>query len=142
MNQWIKLIIVAVLLAAAVFLIRGKQEKTEKKNERSDYETIEQVQGAVVNAINAGALNIYENQVQWYIFDLRIMYRDDNTFTRLLKKNLGEDFNTKLSTGDYLFVGVLPYRKSYRIYAGDPADENNMIYPEWKYNKLKKQQSQ
>lgn len=118
------------------------EEKTEKKNERSDYETIEQVQGAVVNAINAGALNIYENQVQWYIFDLRIMYRDDNTFTRLLKKNLGEDFNTKLSTGDYLFVGVLPYRKSYRIYAGDPADENNMIYPEWKYNKLKKQQSQ
>ena len=55
-----------------------------------------------------------------------------------IREGLGENYNTKLSTGDYIYIGILPYRGSYSIYAGNPEDENNMIYPDWNYRKVKK----
>ena len=55
-----------------------------------------------------------------------------------VRKCGGKFFYSKLSNGDYIFVGVFPLRGSYRIYAGDPADSDSMIYPEWKYKKLEK----
>lgn len=65
------------------------------------------------------------------------MYEKDDDFFKKLREDLGEDFNWKLSNGDSLFIGVLPYRNSYRIYAGSP-DESHMLYPDWNYEKLEK----
>ena len=57
-----------------------------------------------------------------------------------IREGLGDNYNTILSSGDYIYLGILPYRGSYSIYAGNPEDENNMIYPDWNYSKVKKRE--
>lgn len=68
----------------------------------------------------------------WNIFELGLMYEKDEDFFKQLRINLGDDFQCNLSNGDSLFIGILPYRNSYRIYAEIP-DDDHMIYPEWNY---------
>lgn len=132
-----KLLGIVILVVIGLFAFSFfKDSKEEKK--ANDYETIETVRSAVSKAATLKNMSGYGNQAQWYVFDLRLIYQDSNKFLDAIRAELGEDFNNKLSTGDYIFVGILPYKQSYKIYAGDPKDENNMVYPEWKSTKIPK----
>lgn len=136
-NNVMILLLAAVVIAVVIFAIKGKSG--EKTTGVSDYEKIETVRQAVEQVAGTAAIKtIGTDQGQWYYFDLRLIYEKDGEFYSKLAEKLGNGFDSKLSTGDYLFVGVFPLRGSYRIYAGDPANENNMLYPEWKYTALEK----
>ena len=139
-NNAIVLLLAAAVIVVVIFAMRGKGgNETNGVTSVSDYDKIETVRQAVEQLAGTAAVkSVGTDQGQWYIFDLRLIYQKDGEFYSKLAEKLGEDFDSKLSNGDYLFVGVFPLRGSYRIYAGDPANENNMLYPEWKYSKLEK----
>ena len=132
-----KKLIVFIILVAALFALYFSLKQGKENKVKKDYKKIEDVKSAVEEVISSGALSSFSNQGQWYIFDLRVLKENDEGFYRELARKLGKDFDTRLSNGDYLFVGVLPYTGSFRIYAGDPAESDTMLYPEWKYKKLK-----
>lgn len=136
-NNLMKKIIALIIIIAIIASVAQYFEKKERKAIASDYEKIETVQNAVISSINSGAHYSYSDRHQWYLFDLRVIYESNEGFYKSIRNILGEDFNSKLSTGDYIFVGILPFQGSYRIYAGDPQNENNMIFPDWNYKKLK-----
>ena len=100
-----------------------------------DYEKIETVRTVIANVASGPAMSAFSDRGQWYVYDLRLKdQKSDEMFTQI-KDALGDDFDCLLSNGDPIFFGVLPYRGSYRLYAGSP-DEQHMLYPEWKYTAL------
>lgn len=138
MNPMVKkavsaLILLIIALVAVTFIFAKKEEKAASKEK--DYEKIELLNSALSHTI-AKYTPPFGNQAAWYVYDARVIYEKDDTFHKELQKELGKDFDPKLSTGDYLGVGVLPLYNKYRIYVGDPGDMNNMVYPEWKSTKL------
>jgi len=112
---------------------------TDKKNKtEADLEKIERVQAVCEQVANSVAVYSFGQEVnQWYIYDLELMLEEGNAANEVFMEELGSDFATKLSNGDRLFVGFMPRLRSYRIYAGDPKNEDNMVYPEWNYKKVK-----
>lgn len=140
-NNAIVLLLAVVVIAVVIIAMKGKggEESTGASTGVSDYDKIETVRQAVEQVAGTAAIkSVGADQGQWYIFDLRLIYQKDGDFYTKLAEKLGDGFDSKLSNGDYLFIGVFPLRGSYRIYAGDPANENNMLYPEWKYTGLEK----
>ena len=139
-NNPIVLLLAAAVIVVVIFAMKGKGgNETNGVKGVSDYDKIETVRQAVEQLAGTAAVkSVGTDQGQWYIFDLRLIYQKDGEFYTKLAEKLGEDFDSRLSNGDYLFVGVFPLRGSYRVYAGDPANENNMLYPEWKYTRLEK----
>lgn len=141
-NNVIIFLLAVAIIAAVVFAMKGKggsEAGGQAASGTSDYEKIETVRQAVEQVAGSAAVrSVGTDQGQWYVYDLRLIYQKDGEFFSKLKDKLGEGFDTQLSNGDYLFIGVLPMNNSYRIYAGDPANENNMLYPEWKYTRLEK----
>ena len=136
-----KILTIVIIVAACVgiyFYVNHNKEIKAAEATNLDYEKIEAVQAAMAKVSRTSAVRAYDNQAAWYIFDLRLIEGSDNEFHKALKKELGDEFNTQLSTGDYIFVGVLPTYQKYRVYAGDPNIESSMIYPDWKYEKLEK----
>ena len=139
-NNAIIFLLAVVIIVVVIFGMKGKSgQGSSSVPGVSDYDKIETVRQAVEQVAGTAAIKtVGTDQGQWYIFDLRLIYQKDGDFYSKLAEKLGEGFDSKLSNGDYLFVGVFPLRGSYRIYAGDPANENNMLYPEWKYTRLEK----
>ncbi|MBR0132626.1 MAG: hypothetical protein IJM14_06050 [Lachnospiraceae bacterium] len=133
-------LLLALIIGVVIFFALKKNSSEKKEdNTASDYQKIETVKKALDELSGTSAIKTAgSDQGQWYIFDMRLIDEKTEAFYVQLKTKLGKDFNSKLSNGDYLFIGVFPLRGSYRIYAGDPADSNNMLYPDWKYTKLEK----
>lgn len=134
-----KVIILAFIIVIGLVIFKqvdDKKTKKEKANLEEDYRIIEQVNSAMSSVVNSRAISSME-QAQWTIFDLRIMYQRDDGVYGALKNKLGENFNCVLSSGDQIFVGVLPLYNKYKIYAGEVSDEN-MIYPDWNYKAVPK----
>lgn len=106
-----------------------------------DYAKIQQVQDACEKVANSSVVRSGgRSQGVWYIFELEFIHQGTDPIHEKLEEELGEDFETSLSNGDSLFVGFLPvYEGSYRIYAGNPNNEENMIYPDWNYTKVPEQ---
>ena len=131
-----KIILLLLVLICGILLFRCG---VEKKNEtKADLEKIEQVQAVCEKVVKSKALYSFGAEtVKWYVYDLELMLRDGNDANKLFIEELGNDFSTKLSNGDRLFVGFYPRLGEYRIYAGDPNREGTMIYPEWEYKKVK-----
>ena len=137
-NNAIVLLLAVVVIAVVIIAMKGKGGE-ESTAGVSDYDKIETVRQAVEQVAGTAAIkSVGADQGQWYVFDLRLIYQNDGEFYKKLAEKLGDGFDSRLSNGDYLFIGVFPLRGSYRIYAGDPANENNMLYPEWKYTGLEK----
>ncbi|MCR5518231.1 MAG: hypothetical protein K6F17_06630 [Lachnospiraceae bacterium] len=133
-----KIIYLAILVVIGVCIYSAVKAGSKKKTD-SDYKKLETVKAALEELASSSAVKtVSSDQGQWYVFDLRAAKEHDEEFYVKLVEKLGKDFDSKLSNGDYIFVGVFPLRGSYRIYAGDPADSDSMIYPEWKYKKLEK----
>lgn len=111
---------------------------TKKAEEKvnNDLEIIQQVDEACERIAQSKEVYSLGNAATWHIFDLELMYQKEGECYEALVDILGEDFSTVLSNGDRLFVGFLPFRQSYRIYAGDPRNDTSMIYPDWKYTKI------
>ena len=131
----------AAIVIALYFGIRKSIGPSDESVDQTiaDYEKIEAVRNAIKEVASSPAvMKVAEDQGQWYIFDVGLIYEKDGDFHKKLAEKLGADFDPRLSNGDRLFVGVLPFRKSWRVYAGDPANENNMLYPDWKYTGLEK----
>lgn len=103
-----------------------------------DYEKIEKARSAMAKLAVSSEVKSFGNQAAWYIFDVRAVDQHDEGFYKALKKELGDDFDSQLSNGDFLFVGVYPSMQKYRVYAGDPNASDTMLYPDWKYTKLEK----
>ena len=141
MKRLLFLLLMAAIIIALYFGIRksiGPAEEPVDQTE-ADYEKIEAVKNAIKEVASTSAVTkVAEDQGQWYIFDVALIYEKDGEFHKKLAEKLGADFDPKLSNGDRLYIGVLPFRKSWRVYAGDPANENNMLYPDWNYTGLEK----
>lgn len=131
-----KMIVLLLIIICGILLLKVT---TEKKNEiNADLEKIEQVQAVCEKVVKSNAVYSFgQETAKWYIYDLELMLRDGNAANKLFIEELGSDFSTKLSNGARLFVGFMPGLRSYRIYAGDPKQEDNMIYPDWNYKKVK-----
>lgn len=132
MKNIIYIIIVVALIAVGVTVYKGN----EQKKTDGDYEKITMVQNAMEKLSKTSAIRSFDNQAQWYVFDVRVAYQNDSEFYNALKKELGEDFDSRLSNGDYLFAGILPTYQKIKIFAGNPETDDNMIYPDWNYSKL------
>lgn len=134
MKKLIALLVIAGIGVGIYFLVtNNKQKKLD-----SDYAKIAAVQQAMADISLTNVGDSLPNADHWYVFDLRVLKEKDEYFFNAVQEKLGKDFNSKLSNGDYLFAGYLPYLHRYRIYAGDPEIEQNMIYPDWNYGKLNK----
>lgn len=141
--------VIIIAIAAAIFLYIDKQKEAEgivaANNIENDYAKIDSVNKAMAKLAKSKSVRSFSNQAQWYIFDLRTIYEKEEGFYKDLKKELGDDFDTQLSNGDYLFVGVLPVNQSYRVYAGapqyggqNPDIDSSLLYPKWNYEKMEK----
>lgn len=128
--------IVAVMFAVCLLLM-GCDGGTGTRTEKDDYETIETLNNEMKEIIHSSAVSSVGDNGTWNIFELGLMYEKDDDFFKKLREDLGEDFQWKLSNGDSLFIGILPYKNSYRIYAGSP-DKAHMLYPDWNYEELEK----
>ncbi len=142
MKRIILLLLMAAILAALYFGIVKKNSGADTGAADptvADYEKIEAVKSAISEVASSSLVTkIAEDQGQWYIFDVGVIYEKDGEFYKKLAEKLGADFDPKLSNGDRLFMGVLPFRKSWRVYAGNPSNEDNMLYPDWNYSGLEK----
>ncbi len=141
MKRLLILLFMAAIIAALYFGIRKSSGSSDEAVDQtvSDYEKIEAVKNAIKEVASSSVVTkIAEDQGQWYIFDVGLIYEKDGDFYKKLVEKLGEDFDPQLSNGDRLFMGVLPFRKSWRVYAGNPSNENNMLYPDWNYTGLEK----
>lgn len=128
-------IVIILGLGIAAWAIYKNHKSETEKSSANDYEIIETLHNEMEKISKSSSISSVGDNATWYVFELGLMYEKDNDFFKELSKDLGDDFKWKLSNGDSLFVGVLPYRNSYRIYAGEP-DENHMLYPEWNYSEL------
>jgi len=126
-------LIVIVLIIYGLYSMRPKKEDTAEVN---DLEIIQQVDEACQKIALSKEVQSLGDAGAWHIFDLELIYQKEGECYEAFVSLLGDDFNTVLSTGDRLFVGFLPYRQSYRIYAGDPNNKANMLYPDWNYSKI------
>ena len=100
-----------------------------------DYEKIETVRAEIAKIAAGSAMSDFDDRGKWYVYDLRLMKSKNDELFKQLKADLGEDFDCLLSNGDPLFFGVLPFRGSWRLYAGTP-DDQHMLYPDWTYAAL------
>lgn len=133
MKKLVAFIILLLICYGAYHL----SEKKEEEKIENDLEIIHQVNEACQKiASSKEVYSLGSDAVTWYIFDLELIYQKDGECYEAFVSLLGEDFNTVLSTGDRIFVGFLPFRQTYRIYAGKPNDEAHMIYPDWNYTKI------
>lgn len=126
-------LIVIVLIIYGVYSMTSKKEDEKVNN---DLEIIQQVNEACQKIAFSKEVQSLGDAGAWHIFDLELIYQKEGECYEAFVSLLGDDFNTVLSTGDRLFVGFLPYRQSYRIYAGDPNNKANMLYPDWNYSKI------
>lgn len=128
-------IIVVLCLAIIGWSIYRNHSTKSEKNTQNDYEIIETLNKEMKKISKSSAASSVGRYDAWNIYELGLMYEKDEEFFKQLSSDLGNDFKWKLSNGDSLFIGILPYRNSYRIYAGTPDDEH-MLYPEWNYSEL------
>lgn len=131
-----KKILTLAIIALIGFFIYNQIKTMQAEKIENDYEKIEQVQSMCETIVQSEYVySLGSNAVQWYILELELIHTSDTAPYNKMEEILGEDFKTKLSNGDKIFVGFLPYRNSYRIYVGEP-EESNMIYPDWNYTEL------
>lgn len=142
MKQLIYGLIAVIIIGSVYFYIKSENDKNQQQQidaVKQDYVKIDDVKNALIKVSKTSAVKSFSNPAAWYIFDMRAVYEKNDAFYTALKKEFGEDYDFQLSTGDYIFGGIMPLNNSIRVYAGDPQDENNMIYPEWKSTKIKKE---
>lgn len=131
MKKFLFFLLIMALVAFGIYKYLDMQYQKEQ-----DYEKIEKVRSALEKVVKSKAVYSFDNLGKWYIFDIRVAYQSDEAFYKALQEELGEDFDGKLSNGDYFFCGVLPVYESVKVFAGGTKD-NNMIFPDWNYTKLK-----
>ncbi len=131
-----KKLIALILIALIIYGVYSMSAKKEEEKINNDLEVIRQVDEACQKIAVSKQVFSLGDAGTWHIFDLELIYQKEGECYEAFVTLLGEDFNTVLSTGDRLFVGFLPFRQSYRIYAGNPRDEENMIYPNWNYSEI------
>lgn len=132
----IRYIIIAMMLALC-FVVVGCDSGSSSQKGKDDYEIIETLNNEMKEISKSSVVSSVGDNGTWNIFELGLMYEKDDDFFKKLREDLGEDFQWKLSNGDSLFIGILPYKNSYRIYAGSP-DKDHMLYPDWNYESLEK----
>jgi len=132
-----KKIITILVLALIIFLVYSGLKKSKEEKLEKDYAKIDKVKHVMAELQKENAMRTISGQDRWIIFDARLVKEKDEPFYNELEEKLGEDFNSQLSNGDYLFIGVMPHLNKFRIYAGDPQEDNSMIYPDWEYKRLK-----
>lgn len=131
MKKLIPLLVLIVIIAGVFLYVKdSKQKKID-----ADYEKIATVETVAKKMVNSKYITEI-NKAQWTIFDVRAVYQNDNKFYQAIKAELGDDFDSQLSNGDYLFIGFYPLDKKVKVFAGDPQRPNTMIYPTWEYDKL------
>ena len=128
-------IVVVFCLAIVGWSIYRNHNTKSGKTPQNDYKTIETLHKEMEKISKSACVYDLGDNSIWHVYELGLMYEKDDAFFKQLSRDLGSEFKWKLSNGDSLFIGILPYRNSYRIYAGTPDDEH-MLYPEWNYSEL------
>lgn len=132
-----KVIVLLIVIGIGLILARGWKKDREQKK-ANDLKKIEQVQAACEKVVRSRVLFTTGSDLHtWYIFELGLIFENENDALNFMKEELGDDFSVKLSNGDRLFVGFHQHLQEYRIYAGQPNRDEDMIYPRWNYKKVK-----
>jgi len=130
-----KILTIAIIALIGLFIFNEIKTKKEEKIQ-NDYEKINQIKEMCETIANSDYKYTFGSDTNtWYIMELEVIHQKEDAGYSKMEEILGEDFITKLSNGDNIFVGFLPRTTSYRIYAGAP-EESNMIYPDWNYTGL------
>ncbi len=130
-----KILTFAIIALIGLFIFNQIKTNNEEKI-KNDYEKIEQVKAMCETIANSEYKYTFGRDTNtWYLIELEFIHQSDDAGYSMMEQILGEDFKTKLSNGDKLFVGFLPRTNSYKIYAGG-TEESNMIYPDWNYTEL------
>ena len=130
-----KILTIAIIALIGLFIFNQIKTNNEEKI-NNDYEKIDQIKEMCETIANSDYKYSFGTDTNtWYIMELEVIHQKEDAGYSKMEEILGEDFITKLSNGDKIFVGFLPRTTSYRIYAGVP-EESNMIYPDWNYTEL------
>lgn len=132
-----RLVFLVIVVAIAIYVIHNQKEKKEAAM-AADYERIEQLQKECEMIAYSKYIFTIGDVHKWYVYELSLMHKDEHEILNRMEQDLGEDFETKLSNGDKLYVGFLPFRQEYCIYAGKAGEDEYMLYPDWNYTKLEK----
>ena len=121
-------------------IIPAKMHEMDVDNKEKDYETIERIEFALDKTIENGSIHTIGNGsvagINGYV---KSFYKSNEIeFCKQFTKYLGEDFSCGLSDGHSIYLEIYPWSEDYKIYIGFEADEKNMIYPDWNYEKLPK----
>lgn len=131
------LILLVMIVAAAGCIYAMVNGGSDSGSKQDDYKIVETLDSEMKKISKLSCVSALGDAGAWHVYELGLMNEKNDDFFNKLRNDLGDDFSCKLSNGDSLFIGILPYRNSYRIYAGSP-DEAHMLYPEWNYTELKK----
>ena len=134
LKKLLTVVVVFCLGIVAWSVYRDYSSKSEE-NIQNDYEIIDTLNEEMKKMSKSSSVSSLGDNGAWHIYELGLMHEKNDDFFKQLRSDLGSDFKWKLSNGDALFIGVLPYRNSYRIYAGKP-DDDHMLYPKWNYSEL------
>ncbi|MBE5947379.1 MAG: hypothetical protein E7259_10660 [Lachnospiraceae bacterium] len=130
-----KILTIAIIAIIGLFIFNQIKTNNEEKI-NNDYEKIDQIKEMCETIANSDYKYSFGTDTNtWYIMELEVIHQKEDAGYSKMEEILGEDFITKLSNGDKIFIGFLPRTTSYRIYAGVP-EESNMIYPDWNYTEL------
>ena len=130
-----KILTIAIIALIGLFIFNQIKTNNEEKI-NNDYEKIDQIKEMCETIANSDYKYSFGTDTNtWYIMELEVIHQNEDAGYSKMEEILGEDFITKLSNGDKIFIGFLPRTTSYRIYAGVP-EESNMIYPDWNYTEL------
>lgn len=130
-----KILTIAIIALIGLFIFNQIKTNNEEKI-NNDYEKINQIKEMCETIANSDYKYSFGSDTNtWYIMELEVIHQKEDAGYSKMEEILGEDFITKLSNGDKIFIGFLPRTASYRIYAGVP-EESNMIYPDWNYTEL------
>ena len=130
-----KILTIAIIALIGLFIFNQIKTNNEEKI-NNDYEKIDQIKEMCETIANSDYKYSFGTDTNtWYIMELEVIHQKEDAGYSKMEEILGEDFITKLSNGDKIFIGFLPRTTSYRIYAGVP-EESNMIYPDWNYTEL------
>ena len=132
-----KFLFVMLVIAALFFTADQITERMKLENMERDYASIEELCTAVGEVTQVYCHSSWgKDNREDFGFTADVITLEYNEFLKLLNEKLSQDFQPALSNGDMLYVRAHSYNILYEIYAGDPSDGGNMLYPEWHYEKL------
>ena len=137
MKKLIGLVIFALVAVMAYTTIKKVSDDKKEKALQDDYAKINTIITSIDELIHSPAVNAFGDARTIYQFRFNDIKGVEQEFYKKLIERVGSDFNGKLSNGDVIYMQVNAHTQHFWVYAGG-TDNENMLYPDWKYTKVPK----